>query len=119
MTNQRSTSEQDAHDLGAMHARNAASWVVDGNSDVRMARKLLQMMREGDPAADDYFPARPNLSGEWADSLTPRALCEAIGVETDDGDEISALCDAYEAGVDESFEDAIEQELRTFVEDES
>ncbi len=45
----------------------------------------------------------PNLSGEWADSLTPDRLFHLYAgrdAETDaDGDAVEALADAYEAGV--------------------
>jgi hypothetical protein len=106
-----------AYDLGALHARNAASWIVDGNSDTRMARKLLRMMEDGDPAAEDYLPARPDLSGQYAGDLTPASLCEMFDVDTSDERVMYAMCDAYEDGVSETFEGACEQELRTFVED--
>lgn len=43
----------------------------------------------------------PNLSGEWADGLTPQGLANLVEY---DGDDIDGLCDAYEAGVDAIME---------------
>ena len=113
---------EQAYALGADHARNAASWVTDGNeSDDSRARKLA-MLEAGDPAADDFLPRRPNLSGEFADDPTPASLCEGIcdapfgTLTADDVEAIeTALCDAYENGVSETFEDACAAELRKWI----
>src|SRR5262245_12994488 len=64
----------EARELGAEHARNAAAWVADGNTDTEQIRKVLAMLDAGDPEADDYLPRRPDLSGEWADDPTPLSL---------------------------------------------
>jgi hypothetical protein len=82
------------------------------------------MMREGDPAAWDYLPAQPNLSGEWADALTPRSLFEQVtgldahaeatyNVEAYDA-VCDVLCDAYQDGVSDTFEQACEAALIEF-----
>jgi hypothetical protein len=124
-----STLEQwvaEARALGVEHAQNAADWAFDGNSDVDERARVLAMMQDGDPAAYDYLPAMPNLSGEWADSPTPRSLYERItGADADQSvtDEewqdispaIDALADAYEDGVSDTFGPACEAALVEFV----
>src|ERR1700739_2806258 len=93
----------EARALGIEQAECAAGWAFDGNSTRDERARVLDMLREGDPAAWDYLPAMPNLSGEWADALTPHRLFEQIvGREPetdDDGDVIEALADAFENGV--------------------
>jgi hypothetical protein len=96
--------QQAAYDLGVEHATNAASWVIDGNTDHDHIVKLAKMMDDGDPAIDDYLPAQPNLSGEWADSPTPMSLYrDIVDGDGDDTDVIDSLAEAYEAGVDDTF----------------
>ena len=109
--------EREAYELGAEHARNAASWAVDGNTAQDAIRRVVAMFDEGDPEGFFYLPTEPNLSGEWADDLTPRRLWATI-VEGDeaaddpDGDSLDALCDAYEAGVHDTFESECERVFR-------
>lgn len=43
----------------------------------------------------------PNLSGEWADDPTPNSLARLHGIT--DADEIDALCDSWEEGVEEAW----------------
>lgn len=104
----------EAAKLGEEHARNAASWVVDGNTKTEFIPAVLRMMAEGDPAVWDYLPAMPGLSGEWADGLTPRSLAEELGFDPDTmGDHyIDAMADAYEEAVSETFESRCEEILR-------
>jgi hypothetical protein len=115
---------KEAKALGETHGRDAASYVYDGNSDVKERQKVLAMLREGDPAVWDYLPQQPNLSGEWADSLTPRSLfIEVTGLDAHAeatynvdayGNVCDALCEAYEEGVSETFESTCETELIKF-----
>jgi hypothetical protein len=103
--------EQQAYELGQEHARNAASWIIDGNADQEHYLRVLALMESGD--ADDYLPREPNLSGEYADDLTPLALYDEImgapvgedslSFETDYGSMIDRLYNAYEAGVSDTF----------------
>jgi hypothetical protein len=120
---------QAARELGIEHARNVASWVADGNTDPEGIRRVLRMLEEGDPAADDYLPRRPDLSGEWADGMTPTMLYQEItgeshadaeaeagmAYETLVGTLLDSLCDAYEEGVADTFQEACEAELRRWV----
>lgn len=118
-----------AYALGVEAAEAAASWTVDGNSDPAVIARLLELMDAGDPAVDDYLPARPDLSGEWADAPTPMSLYEEVtgrshaeaeaeaglGYETLVGEEMDELADAWEQGVSDTFEQACEAELRRHV----
>jgi hypothetical protein len=110
------TYEREAFELGAEHARNAASWAVDGRMSHKDIARILAVLEEGDSEdVAEYLPARPNLSGEWADDPTPGSLFRAITgrrPEEADDDVVDALCDAYERGVDETFEAECERVLR-------
>jgi hypothetical protein len=111
--------EREAYRLGADAALAAASWAADGNTSDDHRRAVLAMLEDGDPQAYDYLPAEPNLSGEWADGPTPTSLYGEIvgynrggGIDDPDGELTAALCEAWEAGVQEHFLDACEAELR-------
>lgn len=115
--------EQAAYDLGVEHAKNAASWVLDGNTSEDHIRRMVAMLDDGDPEAEQYLPARPDLSGEWADSMTPDVLHREItgGEEPreDDSTFQDELCSAYERGVDETFQVECERILRAALPDTS
>jgi hypothetical protein len=114
-----------ARQQGRDAARVAASWAADGNSDPEAIRETLRMLEDGDPAAYDRLPAMPDLSGQWADSLTPASLfedvtgCDAHAEATWDQDAyqdaLEAICQAFEDGVSETFESACEAELRRWI----
>jgi hypothetical protein len=118
--------QQQAYELGRQHALNAASWVIDGNTDPEHIARMVRWMDDGDSRAYDYLPTAPNLSGEYSDDPTPRSLYEDImGVdhseeeakaglayETLVGSVMDGLADAYEAGVSENFEAECERILR-------
>jgi len=100
----------------------AASWVSDGNLSREHYERLARMFDDGDPALDDYLPARPNLSGEWADDLTPAKLFEAVtGLDAhaeaswnvDNFHTVSeALCDAWEDAAGDAFTHECERLIR-------
>jgi hypothetical protein len=108
--------EQEAYELGVEHARNVASWIIDGNTPHEYVVRVVAMLDAGDPAIDDHLPRRPNLSGEYADDLTPGMLAaEITDLDSDDPhfDELAdTLADAYERGVSETFETECERILR-------
>lgn len=117
------THEAEAYKLGVAAAEAAASWAVDGNTSTEHIARVLEMLDAGDPEAYDYLPATPNLSGEWADAPTPQSLAadilgadwETHGYNAPDyiaADLVDAIADAWEAGVDDTFEAACEAELR-------
>jgi hypothetical protein len=119
MQEHRTAHEQEAYALGAEHARTAASWI--GPMEHRSAREILSLIEAGDPRADEYLPRRPDLSGEFADDPTPLSIAREItGLDLiGDGtavEEIDAICDAYEQGVSDTFEDACVTELRKWAE---
>ena len=109
--------EAEAFRLGQEAARAAASWTADDH-----AARVLAMLEAGDPEAENYLPARPDLSGEWADAPTPRSLFEEVtGLDAhaeatfnQDAyqDVLGQLCEAWERGVAETFEAVCEAELR-------
>ena len=119
MQSTRTPHEQTAYDLGVEHAKNAASWIVDGNTKREFIPAVLEMFDAGDPAVYDYLPRMPDLSGEYADDLTPSTLAvmvgldpEAFGSPDDQSIEIDAACEAYEAGVSDTFGPECERILR-------
>lgn len=103
----------EARRRGEEAARASATWCADGNSDPEAIARLLRMLGDGDPEAEAYMPARPNLSGEFADDPTPLSLARDItGQDDPSADLLDAIADAYEEGVSEVFETACEEELR-------
>lgn len=110
-----------AKSMGEDAGREQGKWAADGNTTDEHRRKVLTMLDAGDPEAHDYLPNEPNLSGEWADDLTPSRLYETItgksAAPTDsdwteaDGNLCDALCAAWEEGVSETFVSACEAEL--------
>lgn len=109
--------EDSARELGEDAAKSAASWATDGNSDVAERRRVLEMLRNGDPAADDFIPRRPDLSGEFADAPTPQSVArELTGEDDPDSEIIDALADAWLDGVSDAFGPAVEAELIRFTE---
>jgi hypothetical protein len=111
--------ERQAYELGAEHARNAASWIVDGNTERELIPTVLEMIDNGDPAVSDYLPREPNLSGEYADDMTPSVLYREItgsDISSDRGALVDTLADAYEAGVSDTFYAECERILRAALE---
>ena len=111
-----------AHKMGMEAGLAAASWVTDGNDNRDDFADILEMLDNGDPQVDEYLPQRPDLSGEWADSPTPRSLFEDItGLDAHaesswnyDGYQavLEVICEAWEDGVSEVFETECERILR-------
>jgi hypothetical protein len=102
-----------AEKLGKEHGENAAQWVAQDSWGGRVAssrqseenaRAFLKGIEEGDPMImDSYTP--PNLSGEWADSMTPRSLIEEVteGEIMVTEEEADAICQAYETEAANGF----------------
>jgi hypothetical protein len=117
---------REARELGENAGRDAASWVLDGRHDTEHYARMAQLMDDGDPRLDEYLPARPNLSGEWSDDLTPIRLYEEVtgedhaaaqgraglGYETLVGSVVDALADAWEDAASESFDHECERLVR-------
>jgi hypothetical protein len=109
------THVQEARSMGIDAATNAASWVVNGNTSDDHIRRVLQLMEDCDPFADDYLPRYPDLSGEFAGDYTPLTLARDI-LDADDpsAEDIDTLADAWEDGVSETFYSACESILREY-----
>lgn len=115
--------EREAYARGVDAARAAATWVADGNTDDAHCSRVLTMLAEGDPEANDYLPRQPNLSGEYADDPTPYSIARdycappdirEVADETGEFPEgfMEAVAEAFETGVADTFEQACESELR-------
>lgn len=115
--------------LGREHGRNAAEWwaqeAVGGRAtgDVRgIARRIIAGLDDGDPEILDGLPWA-DLSGEWADGMTPRRLAEECGwpdeppmsngtrhdAWDDWQDGRDQLCDLYEGEHDDTVRKLIVQ----------
>jgi len=111
-----------AAQLGRDAGAAAGTWAADGNTTDEHRRNVLAMLADGDPAADDFLPARPDLSGQWADAPTPTSLFEDVtGLDSHAEASwnvdayhalVDELCSAWEDGVSETFEASCERELR-------
>jgi hypothetical protein len=109
--------EQEAYDTGVQAAKNAASWIIDGNTSEDHVRRVLAMLDDGDPMVDQYLPNTPNLSGEWADDPTPLSLArDIIGdedlLDADAPELIEEIANAFDAGVTDTFLPECERILR-------
>jgi hypothetical protein len=112
--------------MGREAGVNAASWVVDGNTSAEHIARMVRWLDDGDSRAYDYLPQCPNLSGEWADDLSPISLYETVtglshgeeeeaaglGYETLVGSVVDAIANAWEEGVAETFQTECERILR-------
>lgn len=103
--------ESVAYALGREHGHSAATWEEIDDPDT--ARAILRGIEDGDPAIYDRLPS-PDLSGEWAGSMTGpdlfRIACDEStdSLDPDDPDTFDALfmdvCDAYDTGFYEASE---------------
>lgn len=103
---------REAFEQGKQAAEAAATWAADGNTSQEHIRCVLAGLEAGDPEAYDWLPARPDLSGVWADGCTPLSLAREIAPDELNPSIIDVLADAFEEGVTEHFEPACERELR-------
>lgn len=103
---------EQARELGRQAGRDAGSWAADGNTPTEHIRKVLAMLDDGDPAAYDFLPRRPNLSGEYADDPTPHSIASGLLGNDQAPEDRDALADAWEDGVSETFEAECERTLR-------
>jgi hypothetical protein len=115
---------------GTRAGQNAAGWYVMDTlggrvtGDVRpAARAILRGIEDGDPAVMDTLPY-PDLSGQWADTLTgPQLVTDALMAAGYAGayatqwrdagmDWLAPLCDAYESAFSTAVESAISTAAR-------
>ncbi len=112
--------EGSARTAGIADGRNAASWLIDGNTTEQAARRLLDGIEAGDPEILDEIPSTP-LSGEHADGLLPRDVLGWYGLLEDDwnADGVSGIAaevlNAYEDGWSEGMVDEVERSARAIL----
>jgi hypothetical protein len=106
-----------AFDLGEKAGRNHANWVEQDTfggrctgDQAEAARAVLKAIEDCD---DGLYDGLPNLSGEWADSPTPRSILEDVFhymnvtseyEQTQLEDILDDLCEQWECGVRSGFE---------------
>jgi hypothetical protein len=107
-----------AEQLGAEHGTSAATWVEIDN-----AAAILQGIEDGDPEIMDALPCA-DLSGEWADGLTPRQLVDDVLSEIDTDSKVDSetandwsdgICDAYEFAFNTAAEFAVAEACRRYL----
>lgn len=115
-----------AEKIGKRHGENAAEYVAQyawggrhtGDSEAA-AREFLRMAEEGDPVLFDMYRA-PDLSGEFADTMTPGQLMfdcfdrdEDIELFADSEDDV---CTAYECEASNGFWQRLEESAANLLE---
>jgi hypothetical protein len=82
---------------------------------------VLDGIDDGDPEILETLPYA-DLSGQWADGVTPQTLCEHVGIDDDDDDTQAMLggdlCDAYEEGFNTAAGDAVAKACRAVLADD-
>jgi len=80
---------RDMRERGREDGRNAASWMIDGNTPepFMFLSKILTGIEEGDPEILDSLP-EPRVGGEFADDPNWEQICQdVVGHYGDDGEE--------------------------------
>jgi hypothetical protein len=86
----------------------AASWFDPG--DRRNARRLLEMLDDGDPRLDEYLPRSPDLSGEYAGE----SMNEILDIDDDDDDDdVDEIAQIWEDAASTAFMRSIEKQIRS------
>lgn len=122
---------KEAERLGKYHGENAAQWAAQDSWGGRVAsirqseenaRAFLKGIEEGDPLImDSYSP--PNLSGEWADSMTEAELLKAVFdgfdadiIDTLEPEEIDDIANAYTQAASDWFFQELETSAANLLE---
>ena len=101
-----------AREMGRAAGRAAATWFFDGNTTDETYASVARGVAEGDPEILDMFKV-PDLSGEWADGLTPDGLMARVYAHPErNRDNEDAVCQAWEDGAQEGYMAEIERTLR-------
>lgn len=123
MTTEQNTLLEDAiktaTKLGKRHGENSAHWYIQDSWGGRVTRgekeaasAFLKGLENGDFAITDGFNP-PNLSGEYADDMTPQRLMDHCFRFEDDYAECSDfeddICLSYEDAASEAFWSALQQ----------
>lgn len=111
---------KEAQAMGHTAGSNSAEWVIQdtiggrasGDTKARAAA-IVKGYEEGDPAITDKFSV-PNLSGEWADGMTPQMLISGLGLDSYKltPEEEQELSTAWEDAAQEGFWDTLIQACR-------
>lgn len=108
---------KEAAQEGTRAGVNAAAWweqdAIGGRTSSRdntkeTARRVLAGIEDGDPEILDSLPC-PNLSGGWADAMTPARLLDCLGVDAESvtPEEESEICEAWEMAARDAVGDEI------------
>lgn len=120
------TATKRAEKLGKEHGENAAEWAAmdlwggrfTGDS-TSAAREFLRMAEDGDPVLWDRYKA-PDLSGEYADGMTPGRLMSHCFDTEDDfaecADAEDEICLAYEGAATSAFWQRLEESAANILE---
>ncbi|CAB5238274.1 hypothetical protein UFOVP144_35 [uncultured Caudovirales phage] len=128
-----------AYNRGTDAGINAADWAIQyafggrvssSKESYQNAKAIAKAIADGDPAFYNGIEL-PNLSGQWADGLTPDKLLEDIMWDLDDGDifryvdesickeelneSIDELCSQWEMGVNDGFTFAMEERAKEYI----
>lgn len=105
---------EEARKLGGQHGSAAAGWYFDDCRDLQREDylKVIKGIQDGDPAILDTFVSA-DLSGQYADGMTPKRLFEEVGANKwqseNAGDEI---CETYEQAFNDVYAACVEQNCR-------
>lgn len=98
--------KREAKQEGARAGKAAASYA-------EISDDLIDMWDDGDPAMDDYLPARPNLSGEWAGESMNEILDISDDDDVDD-DDVDEIAEIWEDAANEAYDKEILRMMREF-----
>jgi len=103
--------------MGRDAGQNAAEWWAQDAVGGRNTNTRRDIAKGAQALLEDFpigWPDAPNLSGEWADSMTPQKLISELGLDADDvtGEDVADICAAWEDGADGAFYDAVDSHLR-------
>lgn len=104
----------EAASLGREHGTAAGSWVVDGNTSTETLRAVIEASDEGTLFECIVREPVAPLSGEFADTWTPRTLAEALEIDEDD-DGLDDYCSAFEDAYYQAFEDEAVRSARAML----
>ena len=108
--------QERAYTLGEEMGKAAASWVFDGNTTRETYARVLKGVEDCDPEIMDMYRV-PDLSGEWADEMTPQRLANELGISYADDDAVAVACEHWEYGVSDGFWHEVERVARLQLED--
>ena len=108
---------KEAQRMGRDAGQNAAEWWAQDAVGGRNTNTRRDIAKGARALLEDFpigWPDAPNLSGEWADSMTPQKLISELGLDADDltGEDVADICAAWEDGADGAFNDAVDNHLR-------